>query len=174
MLRTREPGGAPGAEFLRGVLLSGTIAWSAAAETLLHFAARAEHVERSIRPALAAGMWVVCDRFVDSTMAYQGFGLGADRAMIATLSGLIGIVPDLTLVLDADILVARRRMAGRGNMPDRYERLHEDFHIRIRTGFQAIAAENPKRCVTVDANGSIETVHAGIVSAMNARFPEIA
>ena len=87
VLRTREPGGAPGAEILRDLLLGGSVDWSAPAETLLHFAARAEHVEKTIRPALAAGMWVVCDRFYDSTMAYQGYGQGADRAAIATLTG---------------------------------------------------------------------------------------
>ena len=86
VLRTREPGGAPGAEKLRELLLNGDVAWSAPAETLLHFAARAEHAERTIRPALAAGMWVVCDRFADSTMVYQGWGQGADRAAIATLT----------------------------------------------------------------------------------------
>ena len=83
MLRTREPGGAPGAESLRGLLLAERSTGPPQAETLLHFAARAEHVEKTIRPALAAGMWVVCDRFFDSTMAYQGYGQGADRDMIA-------------------------------------------------------------------------------------------
>ena len=96
VLRTREPGGAPGAEVLRELLLGGRVEWSAPAETLLHFAARAEHVERTIRPALEAGMWVVCDRFYDSTMAYQGYGLGADREMIAALTRLVGVHPDLT------------------------------------------------------------------------------
>src|SRR3954454_4752864 len=99
VLLTREPGGAPGSELLRDLLLSGRIEWSAPAETLLHFAARAEHVETTIRPALDAGMWVVCDRFYDSTMAYQGYGQGADRAVITTLTTLLGITPDVTLVL---------------------------------------------------------------------------
>src|SRR5579872_3795822 len=100
VLRTREPGGAPGAETLRSLLLGGTVDWSAPAETLLHFAARAEHIEKTIRPALDAGMWVVCDRYYDSTMAYQGYGQGADRDMIATLSRLLRLDPDVTLVLD--------------------------------------------------------------------------
>ncbi|HEY6432122.1 MAG TPA: dTMP kinase, partial [Acetobacteraceae bacterium] len=100
VLRTREPGGAPGAELLRGLLLSGDVAWSPPAEMLLHFAARAEHVEHTIRPALAAGTWVVCDRFTDSTLAYQGYGQGADRAMIAALGTWLGLVPDVTLVLE--------------------------------------------------------------------------
>ncbi len=112
VLLTREPGGAPGAETLRRLLLSGEHDWSAAAETLLHFAARAEHIARSIRPALEAGMVVVCDRFADSTMAYQGYGQGADRAAIATLTGLLGLAPDLTLVLDIDDAEARGAAGG--------------------------------------------------------------
>src|SRR5690242_5980723 len=109
VLRTREPGGAPGAERLRELLLSGTIDWSPPAEVLLHFAARAEHVEKTIRPALAAGMWVVCDRFADSTMAYQGYGQGADRDMIAALTALLPIMPAVTLVLDVSEAVSVAR-----------------------------------------------------------------
>src|ERR1700729_788182 len=107
-----EPGGSPGAELLRGILLGGTIDWSAQAETLLHFAARAEHVAKTIRPALDAGTWVVCDRFYDSTMAYQGYGQGADKAFISAQIELLGTVPDLTLVLDVPEAVAtlRRRL----------------------------------------------------------------
>ena len=131
VLRTREPGGAPGAETLRALLLGGAVDWSAPAETLLHFAARAEHVEKTIRPALAAGMWVVCDRFCDSTMAYQGYGQGADRAMIATLAGLLGLMPDVTLVLDVSERVAVARRLRRGNDGDRYERLDASFHARV-------------------------------------------
>ena len=100
VLRTREPGGAPGSEFLRDVLLSGRVDWSAEAETMLHIAARMEHVAKTIRPALAAGAWVVCDRFQDSTMAYQGHGQGVDRVMIDALGRMTGLTPDLTLVLD--------------------------------------------------------------------------
>ena len=113
VLRTREPGGAPGAEFLREVLLSGRIDWSPAAETMLHVAARMEHVARTIRPAIEAGVWVVCDRFHDSTMAYQGFGQGVDRGMISALGVMVGIVPDLTLVLDVPRAIALRRLHGR-------------------------------------------------------------
>jgi dTMP kinase len=170
VLRTREPGGAPGAEFLREVLLGGTIGWSAAAETMLHFAARAEHVERTIRPALAAGMWVVCDRFFDSTMAYQGFGLGADRERIAVLTRLIGIRPDLTLVLDANPDLTRQRMLARSGALDRYERLDEAFHDRVQGGFRKIASDNPDRCVTIDASGSIASVQAAILHALDLRF----
>ena len=124
VLRTREPGGAPGAEFLREVLLSGRIDWSAAAETMLHVAARMEHVAKTIRPAIEAGTWVVCDRFHDSTMAYQGYGQGVDRGMIETLGTMVGIVPDLTIVLDVPRAVAVARVCvERGAVDDRYERL---------------------------------------------------
>ena len=162
VLRTREPGGAPGAELLRGVLLGGSHDWSAPAETLLHFAARAEHVAKTIHPALDAGMWVVCDRFYDSTMAYQGYGQGADRGLISALIGLLGIVPDLTLVLDVSESVALARQAQRGVAADRYERLDLAFHARVRQGFRDIAAAE-KRCVVVPADGEIAEVHAAIM-----------
>jgi dTMP kinase len=171
VLRTREPGGAPGAELLRELLLSGRIAWSAPAEALLHFAARAEHVEQSIRPALAAGMWVVCDRFADSTMAYQGYGQGVDRAMIATLTGLIRLAPDVTLVLDVSDAVGRERLRSRGGAADRYEKLEADFHARVNEGFRAIARAAPERCVLVPADGAEAEVHAAVMRALWQRVP---
>lgn len=154
VLRTREPGGAPGAEALRVVLLSGEHDWSPQAEVLLHFAARAEHIARTIRPALQAGHVVVCDRFADSTMAYQGYGQGADRAQIAQLSDMMALRPDLTLILDVSPAVAARRLAARPGGPDRYERLGTAFHARVAAGFRAIAAADPARCVTVPADGT--------------------
>ena len=170
VLRTREPGGAPGAEILRNLLLGDSVDWSAPAETLLHFAARAEHVEKTIRPALAAGMWVVCDRFFDSTMAYQGYGLGADRATIAALTGLLGIVPEVTLVLDVSDAVAVARQVARGADADRYERLDALFHARVNQGFRDIAAAAPERCVLIAADGSRDEVHAAIIHALRARL----
>jgi dTMP kinase len=167
VLRTREPGGAPGAEVLRGLLLGGTVAWSAPAETLLHFAARAEHVERTIRPALEAGMWVVCDRFADSTMAYQGYGQGADRAMIATLTGLVGLVPDVTIVLDVSASVAVERLRGRGAAADRYEREDAAFHARVAEGFREIARAAPERCVLIPADGTEDAVHAEVMQIVH-------
>jgi len=170
VLRTREPGGAPGAETLRSLLLSGSVEWSAPAEMLLHFAARAEHVEKTICPALAAGMWVVCDRFADSTMAYQGYGQGADRGMIATLGGLLGITPDVTLVLDVSDSVAIVRQLRRGADADRYERLDALFHARVNQGFRDIARSAPDRCVLIDADASEAEVHAAIMRALRARL----
>jgi dTMP kinase len=170
VLRTREPGGAPGAEVLRELLLSGRVDWSAPAETLLHFAARAEHAARTIRPALAAGRWVVCDRFFDSTMAYQGFGQGADRALIAALTGLLGLRPDLTIVLDVDPAVAAARLRQRATPADRYERLDPAFHARVNAGFRSIAAAEPQRCVLVPADGTPEAVHAAILAELRTRL----
>ena len=166
VLRTREPGGSPGAELLRGILLGGTIEWSAQAETLLHFAARAEHVAKTIRPALTAGIWVVCDRFHDSTLAYQGYGQGADLDLIAAQTRLLGLVPDLTLVLNVSASVATARLAGRGGAPDRYERRDADFHARVNDGFRRIAAADPARCVVVDADAGLRTVHSRVMRAV--------
>jgi dTMP kinase len=171
VLRTREPGGSPGAELLRGILLGGSIDWAAPAETLLHFAARAEHVAKTIQPALRAGKWVICDRFFDSTMAYQGYGQGADRAFIGELTGLLGISPDLTIVLDVAEDVAQARLRRRAGETDRYERLDAAFHSRVRDGFRAIAAADPARCRLLDAAGGPDAVQAAIMAAISARFP---
>jgi dTMP kinase len=160
VLLTREPGGAPGAERLRELLLSGETDWTLPAEVLLHFAARAEHVGRRIRPALAAGTWVICDRFYDSTMAYQGYGQGANRAMIAALSREIGLRPDLTIVLDLGLEAAQLRLASRARRPDRYERMDHAFHARVRTGFLEIVAEEPDRCVLVQGGESEEEIES--------------
>ena len=168
---TREPGGAPGAEVLRDLLLGGSVAWSAPAETLLHFAARAEHVERTIRPALRAGTWVVCDRFSDSTMAYQGYGQGADCGMIATLTGLVGLVPDLTLVLDVSAEVSAARLGARGGRPDAYEARGPEFHARVAAGFREIARDAPERCVLIDANSDETAVHAAVMRAVEPYTP---
>jgi dTMP kinase len=170
VLLTREPGGAPGAEILRGLLLSGEVAWSLPAETLLHFAARSEHVERAIRPALEAGTWVVCDRFYDSTMVYQGHALGGDTAAIATLTGLLGLPPDLTLVLDVSVATTLARMQARGTAADRYERLGEPFFARVRAGFLSVAAAATARCAVVDAEADTATVAARIWSVLVERL----
>ena len=170
VLQTREPGGAPGAELLRGVLLSGQIDWAAPAETLLHFVARAEHVEKTIRPALEAGFWVVCDRYFDSTLAYQGYGQGADRARIAALSAMVGLTPDLTLMLHVSPAVAVDRLGRRGLAADRYERLDAAFHARVNAGFRAIAAAEPGRCAAIDADGAAADAHAAVMTEISRRW----
>jgi dTMP kinase len=170
VLLTREPGGAPGAEHLRGLLLGGDFDWSAPAETLLHFAARAEHVERTIRPALAAGIWVVCDRFADSTMVYQGWGQGADRGAIAALTGMLAVRPDLTLVLDVSVQTTLARLARRGAAADRYERLGAEFFATIREGFRAVAATEPGRCVVLDGEPDADAVAGAVLAAVRGRL----
>lgn len=170
VLRTREPGGAPGAELLRDILLSASLDWAPRAETLLHFAARAEHVSKTILPALEAGMWVICDRFYDSTMAYQGYGQGADRRFIAELIRLVGVAPALTVVLDVPETIARERLRLRGRATDRYEGLDPAFHARVRQGFRQIAAAEAERCVVVDATGDRQGVHAAVMAAVEARL----
>ena len=170
VLHTREPGGAPGAEALRTLLLGGAIAWSAAAETHLHFAARAEHLARTILPALKAGMVVVCDRYADSTMAYQGYGLGADRALIAGLTRLLPLLPDVTLLLQVTPGTGAARIASRPQRPDRYEALDAGFHARVAAGFAEIAAAEPERVAVIDAEGGIAAVHERVWAALAGRL----
>ena len=173
-LCTREPGGAPGAEILRALILDGTHDWSAAAEIYLHFAARAEHLARTIQPALAAGTIVVCDRFADSTMAYQGYGSGADRSLIASLTRLLPVRPDLTIMLHVAPAVAAGRLAARGLRQDRYEALDPAFHARVAEGFRCIAAAEPNRCVVISADPAQDDVHCAVRRAVSARLPGFA
>lgn len=171
VLLTREPGGSPGAEALRRLLLAGEVAFSPLAETLAMFAARADHVAQTIRPALAAGMWVVCDRFYDSTMAYQGYGSGADREGIATLAAMLGCTPDLTLVLDVPVEVTLARLRQRGQAADRFERLGAPFFATIRAAFLDIAAREPGRCAVVPAVGEADAIAAALLATLRARLP---
>lgn len=174
VLETREPGGAPGAEAIRALLVSGDPArWTPMTEALLHSAARADHLARSIRPALAAGKWVVCDRFTDSTLAYQGYGhgLGVDR--IAALNHLVteGLKPDLTLILDLPVSAGLDRAGSRSaGGEDRYERMGHDFHDRLREGFLAIARSEPGRCAVINAAADIETVARAIARTVSERL----
>ena len=171
VLRTREPGGAPGAEVLRDLLLGGSVRWSAAAEAHLHFAARAEHLEHTILPSLASGMVVVCDRFADSTMADQGYGLGADRALIAGLTRLLPIQPALTILLTIPPEIGAARIAARPGAPDRYERLDGAFHARVAAGFAALAAAEPARFVRIEGSGVPAAVAAQVWTAVEPRLP---
>lgn len=170
VLLTREPGGAPGAEAVRDLLL-GAGPWDGVAECMLHFAARREHVARSVGPALDAGLWVVCDRFADSTLAYQCFGQGVPRSVWDALAdvALGPLRPDLTLVLDLPAEAGLARAAARGET-NRYEALDPEFHARVRAGFRAIAAAEPARCAVVDATDSPEGVAAAIAAAVQSRL----
>ena len=170
VLRTREPGGAPGAERIRDLLLSPG-SWDSLTEAMLHFAARREHVVRSIRPMLEAGAWVICDRFADSTLAYQGAGQGLAYETWARLCDLTldGLQPDLTLILDLPVEAGLARAAGR-SAADRYERLVADFHARIRAGFHDIARREAGRCVVLDAARNAEAVYASIAETLRQRL----
>jgi dTMP kinase len=170
VLRTREPGGAPGAERIRDLLLSPG-SWDSLTEAMLHFAARREHVVRSIRPMLEAGAWVICDRFADSTLAYQGAGQGLAYETWARLCDLTleGLQPDLTLILDLPVEAGLARAAAR-SAADRYEKLGADFHARIRAGFHDIARREPARCVVLDAARDAEAVYASITETLRQRL----
>ncbi|MGR0184427.1 dTMP kinase [Azospirillum aestuarii] len=170
---TREPGGSPGAEEIRGLLVAGeTGRWGPVTEALLHTAARRDHLERTVWPALEAGHWVICDRFFDSTMAYQGYGLGLGRELVATLqtAALGDFRPDLTLILDLPVEDGLARAAARRGGEDRYERMDVAFHHRLRDGFLDIAAREPGRCVVIDAAHPVETVQATILDHVTRRL----
>ena len=170
VLSTREPGGTPLGEEIRYLLLvHREDGMSADAELLLMFAARAEHVERRIRPALAAGDWVLCDRFTDATFAYQGGGRGIPEARIRVVRDWVqaGLDPDLTLVLDLPAAVGLRR-AGRRSSPDRFESETERFFERVRGAYRRIAEEEPARVRLIDAGLPLTEVQAQIGAALDA------
>jgi len=139
---------------------------------LLLYAARRDHVVRLIQPALAIGTWMIGDRFSDSTLAYQGYGRGLPVADLLTLHrfALGDFAPDLTLILDLPVAEGFARAAVRAGGPDRFERLDRAFHERLRQGFRRIAADNPKRCVVVDAAGDRDAVHRAVLAAVSARL----
>lgn len=171
--QTREPGGTPEAEAIRALLVEGDAGrWDPLAETMLHLAARRQHLQRLIRPALDAGGWVLCDRFLDSTRAYQGAAQGVDPALIETLAKPVmqGLEPGLTVVLDLAPEAGLARAAARGQA-GRYERWSLDRHEAIRSAFLEIAAAEPERCHVVDATASVEIVASGIWNAVGKRFP---
>ena len=171
-LATREPGGSPGAEAIRRLLLEGGgERWDAAGEALLLTAARRDHVARLIEPALARGQWVVCDRFSDSTLAYQGWGRGLPAADIAVLHRLAlgSFAPDLTVILDLPVDIGLARAAAR-TAADRFESLDAAFHERVRRGFRQIAAAEPTRCVLIDATAGLPAVHRAVWAAVAQRL----
>jgi dTMP kinase len=172
VVATREPGGTPGGEAIRGLLVEGPPRrWSPLTETLLLLAARHDHVLQVIEPAMAAGRWVFCDRFTDSTRVYQGIAGAVGLGLVDELHRMIlgDLQPDLTLVLDLPVPVglARRRASSGEN---RFERMPEDYHERVRAGFLAIARGAPGRCVVIDAGRSEETVGRRIRAEVDARF----
>ena len=174
VIETREPGGSPGAERLRAVLLDGpTDGWDPIAEALIISAARRSHLEETVKPALARGAWVVCDRFADSTMAYQGFGHGVDAGALEMLYDLVAgpFLPDLTLILDLDPRTALARAEARGGV-NRFERLGTAFHHRVNLGFLDIASRDPERCALVSAQGTADDVTTRLKAVLEARMAD--
>ena len=166
---TREPGGSPGAEAIRALLVSGEVdRWSPISETLLMYAARRDHIERTIVPALDRGEVVVCDRFFDSTRAYQGAGGGAPEDLIAALeASVVGkVVPHLTLVFDLPVEVGLARATARGADEARFESKGRAFHERLRERFLTIVNQEPNRCVAIDADGDVDAVEARVWNAV--------
>ena len=172
-LATRAPGGSPGAEDIRNLLVSGAVdRWEPLSEALLHNAARHDHLQRTILPALENGTWVVSDRFADSTLAYQGYGQGVDRDKLEQLRVLaVGdAMPDLTLILDIQVADGFGRTERRPDVTSRYEQMESAMHERLRQGFLAIAAAEPERCRVVDASGDAESVHEAVWQLVRQRF----
>ena len=174
VVETREPGGAPGAEEIRRLLVEGgPERWSPETETLLFTAARRDHLERVIRPALAGGAVLVCDRYVDSTRAYQGAGAPERRRLVDRLHRLaIGLDPDLTLIFDIDPAAALERARSRVSdlAEDRFERKGQVFQARLREEFLAIAAAEPARCALIDAARPPEAVAGQVWAAVAPRL----
>src|SRR5258707_4003900 len=191
VLLTREPGGSPGAEEIRKLLVEGEPErWAPLAETLLFIAARADHVARLIAPALAAGTWVISDRFADSTFVYQGIarGLGIETVRHLQHAALGGFGPDLTIILDLDPQQGLTRAAGRGlalfdeggatstaasahqAVENRFERFDAGFHARLRDGFLRMAAAEPARCAVIDAARDPDAIAADVWRIVNERL----
>lgn len=175
VVMTREPGGTPGAEAIRNLLLSNEgEGWGARAEALLFAAARADHVQKLIRPALARGAWVICDRFVDSSRAYQGGGGGLSDSDVMALHaiGSEDLLPDRTLLLSANSEVAAARLALRdGDNSDRIGGRSAAYHASVASAFQRFAANEPERFCIIAAEGSPEQVHERVLTALDAFLP---
>jgi dTMP kinase len=173
VVATREPGGSPGGEAIRALLVTGAAdRWSPLTETLLVNAARRDHVERVIAPALARGAVVLCDRFADSTRAYQGVAGGAAADLIAAVEAAVlgDVRPDLTLVLDLPADAGLARASARGGAEARFEAKGPAFHARLRAAFLAIAEAEPERCAVIDAGGDEGTVAEAVWSRVQARM----
>lgn len=182
-VRTREPGGTPKAEAIRSLILQGrSETWGPGAEAVLFAAARLDHVNQLIAPSLAAGKWVISDRFHDSTRAYQGLTGGVDEKLIRGLETLAldGHAPDLTIILDMEPAAAFERVAqraledGLAATGDRFEKEDLDWHRRLRDAFLEIAKANPERCVVIGADRSEDAIEDEIWKAVSGRFPELA
>jgi len=171
---TREPGGTPGAEAIRALLLGTQVPWSIAAEALLFAAARSDHVTRLIRPALAAGQWVICDRFIDSSRAYQGEAgrLGNEAVMALHGIGSGGLMPNFAVLLRVSAQASAARLALRdGAVSDRIGGRGAAYHAEVAAAFERFAAAEPARFVTVDGEGEAEAVSARVLAALAPLLP---
>ena len=171
---TREPGGSPGAEIIRNLLVTGSVdRWSTMSEVLLMYAARADHWQNTIQCALAQGSWVLCDRFADSTVAYQGYGRGVDQEFLQLLYKYIvgDFQPDCTFVFDLDVdeglKRATARMEGNTVVEGRFEAMDIAFHKRIRAGVLEIAKKNSNRCTVLQANAHPQEIHRKILNILH-------
>ena len=166
VMRTREPGGSPGAEAIRALLLTGaTDKWSAETELLLFTAARRDHLEKTIEPALMAGQTVICDRFADSTRVYQGATRGDLREKVDHLhKEMIGREPDLTLIIDVNPKIALARGLARNSGEDRFEDFGLVFQEKLRDGFLKLAENFPDRCIVVNGNQTTEEVFKDLLT----------
>jgi dTMP kinase len=170
---TREPGGSQGAEAIRRLLVEGAAdRWDGLTETLLHYACRRDHLRAVIRPALARGEWVLCDRYQDSTVAYQGYGHGMASETLDMLYQAVGqgLWPNLTLILDLPEEIGLARAGRRGGDENRYESMDPGFHRRLREGYLSIARLSPDRCRVIDATQGIDHVTAAVFAQVNAAF----
>ena len=170
---TREPGGTFGAEAIRDLVLSGAKErWSGMTELLLMYAARLDHVDKLIKPALEGGTWVICDRFSDSSMAYQGAarGLGEDRVAAVHKTVMEGFAPDLTILFDIDPILALKRVQTRGEDLTRFDSESLDFHKTLRKAFLKIAKNEPERIKLVDAASSRDAITAQIKHLLMTQF----
>ena len=166
---TREPGGTDGAEAIRELLVKGDInRWDYITEMLLHLAARRDHVVKKIQPALNEGTWVLCDRFIDSTMAYQGYGHELGSTFIDMMHNLThgSLRPDLTILLDIDPEKGIHRTETRHDDENRYEKMDKTFHTRLRDGFLAMAEQEKERFLVIDATKSIDAIHKQIMTSI--------
>jgi dTMP kinase len=172
---TREPGGSEGGEAIRDLLMQGEVKrWSSHTEALLFAAARADHVEKIIQPALGIGNWVISDRFIDSSRAYQGVAGGIDDAAVLALHGFgsRGLLPDRTLVLEVPPEVGAERAAARdGAAADRFAARERAFHDDVAAAFRRFAAAEPDRVRLIDAGGDVDTVAAGVMNAVADLLP---
>lgn len=172
VVRTREPGGSVGADEIRKLIVTGAgDRWSGVTETLLLTAARNDHLERTIRPAIERGDWVICDRFVDSTYAYQVVARGLPYETFVALNKVVAApTPDLTLILDLDVKTGLARALGRRGGEARFETLDEAFHNNVRQAFRDVAAREPGRCAVIDAGQPPELVLRQACALISARL----